>query len=351
MLPRCIPLFLLLAAPVAFGGVPGQHEPREGDEIVVAGQFFHTGTKVVLWMDPGGYDAYRVERRFVPIAQAGWDDSRPHIGPPKTPNRYSIREDKLTPAQLERIRGGGWDLPLLQSTVDQFVLHFDVEGTSRACFAALQDKSDLSVHLMLDLDGTIYQTLDLKERARHATSSNNRSVGVEIANVGAYSNQDNGPLATWYKKDATGQMTIVIPASAGPNSERTAHFTGHPARREVIVGEAQGKKLSLYDFTPQQYEALAKLTAAICTIFPKIKCDYPRAADGKLITHKLPGPELQSYEGVLGHYNIQTDKEDPGPALQWDYVIGEARRLMKLPPVRNAAGENVLTAPKLIADD
>jgi N-acetylmuramoyl-L-alanine amidase len=44
-----------------FCGVPGQHELREGDEIVVAGQFFHTGTKVVLWMDPGGYDAYRFE--------------------------------------------------------------------------------------------------------------------------------------------------------------------------------------------------------------------------------------------------------------------------------------------------
>ena len=41
--------------------------PRIGDEIVAAGQFVHTGTRVVLWMDPGGYDAYRVERRFSPL--------------------------------------------------------------------------------------------------------------------------------------------------------------------------------------------------------------------------------------------------------------------------------------------
>src|SRR3984957_2333534 len=88
---------------------PGTAETRKGDEIVAAGQFFHTGTRVVLWMDPGGYDAYRVQRRFAPIAQANWEDSRLHIAPPKTPNRYSIREDKLTPAQLEQIRGGGWD--------------------------------------------------------------------------------------------------------------------------------------------------------------------------------------------------------------------------------------------------
>ena len=239
---NCVPLFLLLAAPATFCGEPGQHEPREGDEIVVAGQFFHTGTKVVLWMDSGGYDAYRVERRFVPIAQAGAGNLRP---------RYGMRDAKLTAAQLERVRGGGWDLPTLQSTVDQFVLHFDVEGLSQACFKVLQDKAGLSVHLMLDLDGTVYQTLDLKEKAWHATSSNNRSVGVEIANVGAYTNVDNTPLATWYKKDANGQRTIVIPKSFGPHPERTAHFAGHPARRELILGDLQGKKLRQYDFTPQ----------------------------------------------------------------------------------------------------
>src|SRR5262245_6548463 len=37
---------------------------RTGDEIVVCGQFFHIGTPVVLWLDPGGYDAYRVENHF-----------------------------------------------------------------------------------------------------------------------------------------------------------------------------------------------------------------------------------------------------------------------------------------------
>ena len=43
---------------------PGTRAPRAGDEIVAAGEFFHTGTPVVLWTDAGGYDAYRVERRF-----------------------------------------------------------------------------------------------------------------------------------------------------------------------------------------------------------------------------------------------------------------------------------------------
>ena len=50
----------------------------------------------------------------------------------------------------------------------------------------LHDLRGLSVHFMLDLDGTIYQTLDLKEGAWHATVANGRSIGIEIANIGAY---------------------------------------------------------------------------------------------------------------------------------------------------------------------
>src|SRR6185295_15526965 len=37
----------------------GAELKRTGDEIVVCGRYFHTGTPVVLWTDPGGYDAYR----------------------------------------------------------------------------------------------------------------------------------------------------------------------------------------------------------------------------------------------------------------------------------------------------
>src|SRR5437868_139953 len=33
--------------------------PFAGDEIIVAGQRFHTGTRVVTWLEPGGYNAYR----------------------------------------------------------------------------------------------------------------------------------------------------------------------------------------------------------------------------------------------------------------------------------------------------
>ena len=73
----------------------GDRLPRQGDEIVIAGQYFHTGTPVVLWTDPGGYDAYRVERRFVPLDKADWDITEKEWaakadGRVVMPNRYGM---------------------------------------------------------------------------------------------------------------------------------------------------------------------------------------------------------------------------------------------------------------------
>jgi N-acetyl-anhydromuramyl-L-alanine amidase AmpD len=293
----------------------------------VAGHYVHTGTRVVLWTDPGGYDAYRVERRFAPLEESDWKTTETLTNGPATPNRYNQRTNNLSAEEIERLRGGGWDLPALQKVVDQFVLHFDVCGVSRTCFNVLHDHRGLSVHFMLDIDGTIYQTLDVKERAWHATTSNSRSVGIEIANMGAYARVEGSALEKWYAKDTKGQTYITIPERLGDGGVLTKNFVGRPARNEPVTGEVQGRKLTQYDYTPEQYKALVHLTAALTKVLPLIKCDYPRDPEGKFITRKLDEEQLQNYQGVLGHYHIQTNKTDPGPALDWDYVINHARQL------------------------
>jgi N-acetylmuramoyl-L-alanine amidase len=332
-------LALLLFAGCHTAPRPGTIEPRKGDEIVVAGQLVHTGTRVVLWMDPGGYDAYRVERRFSPIEKADWQDSQAEVRALRLPNRYNLRSQGLTDEEIERVRGGGWDLPTLQKVVDQFVIHYDVAGISRTCFETLHDKRDLSVHFMLDVDGTLYQTLDLKERAWHATSSNGRSVGIEIANMGAYEVNGKNPFGQWYAKDASGKVRLTIPAKYGDGGVRTKGFVGQPARPEPVQGAIHGRELTQYDLTPQQYQALVHLTATLCKTFPKITCDYPKDSAGRLITTKLSDDKLDRYQGVMGHYHIQDNKVDPGPAFQWDYVIGGARALLNggLSPEADAA--------------
>lgn len=354
---RLFTIILFLALLPACAARPGTESPRRGDEIMVCGRLFHTGAPVVLWTDPGGYDAYRTERRFVPWKDAAWSPPAAAGRSPEAPARYGVRfagkldERGAGPLSLddfERIRGGGWDLPTLQRVVDQFVIHYDVCGTSRQCFRVLHDLRGLSVHFMLDIDGTIYQTLDLKERAWHATTSNDRAIGIEIANIGAYppplpegggrgaggegdSAAEPSPAAAlppilqrWYLRDKLGWY-INLPASMGDGGVRTPDFVGRPARPEPIRGRIQGSDFIMFDLTPQQYDSLIKLTAALCKIFPNLPCDYPRDADGNLITDTLPADQLATYRGLLGHYHMQKNKIDPGPAFDWERVVRGAK--------------------------
>jgi N-acetyl-anhydromuramyl-L-alanine amidase AmpD len=376
---------------VATGGhAPGALLQRTGDEIVVCGQLFHTGAPVVLWMDPGGYDAYRTDRRFAPYEVASYEATQRELlgdegpatraatravaaagaggaatrattrsaaarrgGGVDSPARYNMRytppptqpatrpiltgrQFMLSPEELEKARGG-WALEDLRDRVDQFVYHYDVAGTSRTCFKVLHDMRGLSVHFMVDLDGTIYQTLDLKERAFHATTSNTRSVGIEIANMGAYPTRANNAASEWYAKGPDGRTVIRIPARHGDGGIRDKSVTLRPARDEIVTGVVQGRTYHQWDLTPQQYDSLIKLTATLCTVFPKMKCDYPRGADGKVIPQRLTDEQLADYQGLLGHYHVQRDKQDPGPAFQWDRVIDGARALMR--KERVAGGE------------
>jgi N-acetylmuramoyl-L-alanine amidase len=339
-LPRAAFCFLLSGWLLATTGChtrPLTFAARKGDEIIVAGQMFHTGTRVITWLDPHGYDGYRVERRFSPLEDSGWEKTKAAVKDISSPNRYSLRRDGLTPEEVERVRGGGWDLPTLQRVVDQFVVHYDVAGISKNCFKVLHDMRGLSVHFMLDVDGTIYQTVDVKERTWHATSSNTRSVGIEIANMGAYPPGMLKVLEEWYPRDAAGRPFIRVPERFGDPMIYRKGFVGHPARPELVRGVVQGHELVQYDLTPEQYAALTKLTAALCQVLPKINCDYPRDAAGRLVDHKLPDDQLQAYQGVIGHFHIQTNKTDPGPAFDWDRVINGARRLLLLPEIKRPA--------------
>jgi N-acetyl-anhydromuramyl-L-alanine amidase AmpD len=362
----------LLSLATLLGGcsLPGEEFPRRGDEIVVCGRLFHTGTPIVLWTDPGGYDGYRTEKRFAPWAKSAFQPPAKPGESPSTPNRYSIRfaplEEKpsdaaaptpppsaptppasgepprLTPEEFERIRGGNWDLDLLRTKVDQFVLHYDVCGTSRQCFRVLHDLRGLSVHFMLDIDGTIYQTMDVKERAWHATYANDRSVGVEIANIGASGAGEKDPFDAWYRRDpapshggTVGETTlrITVPPAYGDGGIRTPNFVGYPDRADPILGEIQGKLYRQFDFTPEQYASLIKLTAALHRVLPSIELDYPRDEHGNPIQRTISREQWASFHGVLGHYHLQDNKIDPGPAMQWDRVINGARKLHHLPPL------------------
>ncbi|MCB9879625.1 MAG: N-acetylmuramoyl-L-alanine amidase [Planctomycetes bacterium] len=284
------------------------------DWIVVAGERFPIGTRVVTWQEPDGYSAYLRGKHF--------DRNEPADGKQRydvrggLPARLAAHADRLSLAELSEV-------------VHQFVVHFDVCGCSRQCFKVLQDVRGLSVHFMLDLDGTIYQTLDLRDKAWHATIANDFSVGVEIAHPGAYPQPMNAAMAVWYERDELGWKQKFPQWMTETGLPRD--FVARPARPGIVTGEVQGKTWHMVDYTPQQYAALARLMAGLNRALPRIRLDAPREPDGDVIDHVLPAPELRAFDGIVGHFHVQKNKQDPGPAFQWDPVLRAARELRRDP--------------------
>jgi N-acetyl-anhydromuramyl-L-alanine amidase AmpD len=86
------------------------------------------------------------------------------------------------------------------------------------------------------------------------------------------------------------------------------------------------QQLTQFDFTPEQYTGLVKLTAALSRVFPKIRPVYPhRFLSREPIMEKLSDRRLVRYQGILGHFHIQENKVDPGPAFDWPRFAEEVR--------------------------
>ncbi|MCZ6597311.1 MAG: peptidoglycan recognition family protein [Planctomycetota bacterium] len=304
---------LLLVACRSGGERPDALDPaaaRDGDEIVVCGKLFDVGTTVVPWFEAPYYSAYAPHPRFADEGPSGL--------------RYRPGREVADPGLQRRVDGRGFRLDELREVVDLFVIHYDVCGTSRRCFEVLQDVRKLSVHFLLDVDGTIYQTLDLSEQAWHAAQANPRSIGIELAQIGAYPVGGENPFDAWYAVDEAGPR-LTIPESLGADGVRTPDFVGRPARPGLHLGSIQGVEYAQHDFTPEQYDALVALTAALCEIFPRIAPDAPRDAAGRVRTDALDDGDLAAFQGILGHQHVTERKQDPGPAFDWEGYLSAVR--------------------------
>ncbi len=326
--------------PIEPSSEPGHETKPPGDDIVVCGERIAIGAPLVLWTEFPGYDAYRTTTHFAPASANGdGPDGEKATEGEKTPRGLRYQPGRVKKeadgSQTVLVEPGSRDIARLAEVVDQFVLHYDVCGTSETCFRVLQDQRGLSVHFLLDIDGTIYQTLDVREQAFHATKANARSIGIEIANIGAYPVNDaqpwkKTPLDEWYTRDAGGPY-VSIPKRLKGGGVRTPGFIGRPARTERVVGTIQGEKLQQYDFTREQYASLVKLTAGLCRVLPNIAPDAPRDATGQVKDRVLSAAEFDTFHGILGHYHVQENKTDPGPAFDWERFLADVRTRLALP--------------------
>src|SRR5262245_11744624 len=145
----------LVGAAISVGG------SGAGRWIVAGGERFDVGREVVLWTDSErGLNGYG--HRCVGGGGGCCDVEGP---------RYGVRMG-LAARTAKALR----------AVVTQVVLHHDGCTSSRSCFESMHNRPrpgggcGLSAHFMIDADGTIYQTLDVVERAFHAEEVNNISI-------------------------------------------------------------------------------------------------------------------------------------------------------------------------------
>ena len=162
-----------------------------------------------------------------------------------------------------------------------FVNHWDVCLSSQSCQRVL-DRRGISVHFLIDNDGTIYQTLDMQHAAWHAGSSrtNRPSVGVEISNAYYPKYQD------WYTKNDFGERPMVEGAWV------------HGTKLDPFLG-----------FYPEQIKALKALWKAIHNA-TGIPYETPTKQNGNTETKYVQDVGYGNFSGFVSHYHISKSKID-----------------------------------------
>jgi hypothetical protein len=163
-----------------------------------------------------------------------------------------------------------------------FVNHWDVCLNSTSC-ASVLNRRGISVHFLIDNDGTIYQALDMQHGAWHAghVRSNRASVGVEISNAYYPKYQD------WYVKNGFGERPTI--EDAWVHGEELDPFLG---------------------FYPVQIEALKALWGAIHQS-AGVELQTPLDQNTNKTSTKYYQDALYgNFSGFVSHYHISKKKID-----------------------------------------
>jgi N-acetylmuramoyl-L-alanine amidase len=262
---------------------------RPRGNLIIGGQIFNVDAPVVNWHE-NGWDA--TSERCVPTKTEAVPACLPASGGKQFPygpmpvpytQRYSTRPS----LRSEKWRGGlNPSYEAVKGTIKQFVVHHDGCTSADMCFNVVQNERGLSVHFLLDNDGTIYQTIDLGLMAYHAADWNLYSIGVELCSRG----------------DALKYPTTYDRGTYGP-------------KRDIRACKINNNTIKAFDYTAAQYDAFSRLCRELLKLFPNLPAEYPQSSPGEQLWDTLPSPnvERERYAGYLGHYHITQQKWDPGP--------------------------------------
>jgi N-acetylmuramoyl-L-alanine amidase len=251
--------------------------------IIICGQRFDVGQKVITFEEDASISAYTPHRT-----------DKPSEIPPYSPAKgmAGIR-DRWRP---RRLIGSDRSIERLRQVMRQFVVHHDGCADSRTCFQVLHNERGLSVHFLIDNDGTIFQTLDLVDCAFQAAGVNEISVGVELANRGD--------------------------AQRFPND--------YHGKRDKVTCRINGHQFLAYAYTQAQMASMISIGKTLARLFPNLPQDYPNGGgDAEPMWATLRG-DVREYNGYLGHYHVTDQKWDPGP-FDFKFFASKIRGRMVFP--------------------
>tara|TARA_R110000824_G_scaffold51952_4_gene144468 strand:- start:8087 stop:8995 length:909 start_codon:yes stop_codon:yes gene_type:complete len=177
-----------------------------------------------------------------------------------------------------------------------FVNHWDVCLNSHACNSVL-NRRGISVHFLIDNDGTIYQTMDMQHGGWHAGTSrvNRASVGVEISNAYYPKYQE------WYVKNGHGERPTVDDAWV------------HSSKLDPFLG-----------FYPVQIEAAKALWKAVESV-TSVEMQTPLNQFGRTSTKYVQDVVYGKYQGIVSHYHCSKKKIDCA-GLDIQQLMTEAKK-------------------------
>lgn len=175
-----------------------------------------------------------------------------------------------------------------EPTPQAVIWHWDVAMSSRGCFQTLLERK-ISIHFMVDGDGTVYQSLDLSLEADHTVGHDDGTIGIEA----------NCPY--WIKRQERLRVERPVVEEFLPNGNGIQEHLG---------------------FTVAQEESVVKLAHALSDHFgipktlPAGKHPSMRDQNGVCLKECLD----KGFRGHAGHYHVQRNKMDPGTLL-WPKLI------------------------------
>jgi N-acetyl-anhydromuramyl-L-alanine amidase AmpD len=172
---------------------------------------------------------------------------------------------------------------LRRRSTTKVVLHWTgAENPAHAVYDHLLEKQ-LSIHLVIDQAGKVWQFADLDDTCWHAgrlddgfTSANEDTIGIEIIN-------------------------------------RASHTQSERWQRPMLTELVHGVRDTREGFLPAQIESAVALTKALCAHYklPTV----PPITDGRVTPKALSTARWRSHKGVAGHFHARSTKVDPGIEL------------------------------------